>query len=76
MPRQTIPLTDSAIKAAKPYKVTNGQGLYLEIMPNGSKLWHLKYRHTDKERCLALGVYPTAPLLPSLAEHGTERVRM
>ena len=72
MPRQTTPLTDSAIKAAKPYKVTNDQGLYLEIMPNGSKLW----RHTDRERRLALGVYPTVSLLPSLAEHGTERARI
>jgi len=42
MPRKATPLTDSAIKAAKPkekpYKLTDGQGLYLEVMPNGSKL--------------------------------------
>tara|TARA_B100000745_G_scaffold234583_1_gene158059 strand:+ start:393 stop:500 length:108 start_codon:yes stop_codon:yes gene_type:complete len=33
MPRKVTPLTDSAIKAAKaqdkPYKLTDGQGLYL-----------------------------------------------
>lgn len=66
MPRQATPLTDSAIKAAKPkekpYKLTDGQGLYLEIMPNGSKLWRMKYRHSDKEKRLALGAYPDLSL--------------
>jgi integrase len=66
MPRKIIPLTDSSIKAAKPkekpYKLSDGHGLYLEIMPNGSKLWRLKYRHSEKEKRLALGAYPTVPL--------------
>ncbi|MBV6824494.1 integrase arm-type DNA-binding domain-containing protein [Pseudomonas sp. PD9R] len=61
-----MPLTDSSIKAAKPkekpYKLSDGYGLYLEIMPNGSKLWRLKYRHSEKEKRLALGAYPTVPL--------------
>lgn len=59
-------LTDSAIKTAKPkekpYKLSDGLGLYLEVMPNGSKLWRLKYRHADKEKRLALGAYPAVPL--------------
>ncbi|MGL4316715.1 MAG: tyrosine-type recombinase/integrase [Pseudomonas sp.] len=66
MPRKATPLTDSAIKVAKPqdkpYKLTDGQGLYLEVMPGGSKLWRLKYRHADKEKRLALGAYPAVPL--------------
>lgn len=66
MPRQATPLTDSAIKAAKaqdkPYKLADGQGLYLEVMPGGSKLWRLKYRYADREKRLALGAYPTVPL--------------
>lgn len=66
MPRKAPPLTDSAIKAAKsknkPYKLADGQGLYLEVMPSGSKLWRLKYRHADKEKRLALGAYPTISL--------------
>lgn len=52
-PRQTTPLTDSAIKAAKPkvkpYKLADRQGLYVEVMPNGSKLWRLKYHLAAKE---------------------------
>ena len=66
MPRKATPLTDSAIKVAKPldkpYKLTDGQGLYLEVMPGGSKLWRLKYRYADKEKRLALGAYPAVPL--------------
>lgn len=66
MPRKATPLTDSAIKVAKPkdspYKLTDGQGLYLEVTPNGSKLWRLKYRFDGKEKRLALGAYPAVPL--------------
>ncbi len=66
MPRKATPLTDSAIKVAKPkdkpYKLTDGQGLYLEVMPTGSKLWRLKYRYADKEKRLAFGIYPAVPL--------------
>ncbi|MGA4532265.1 tyrosine-type recombinase/integrase [Ectopseudomonas chengduensis] len=66
MPRKATPLTDSAIKAAKPkdkpYKLTDGQGLYLEVTPSGSRLWRLKYRHSDKEKRLALGAYPALTL--------------
>ena len=41
----------------KPYKKGAGRGLYLEIMPNGSKYWRMKYRFGGKEKRLALGVY-------------------
>ena len=57
-----MPLTNTAClnakSAAKPYRIADGQGLYLEVMPNGSKYWRLKYRFAGKEKRLALGVYP------------------
>ncbi|MGV8841858.1 MAG: tyrosine-type recombinase/integrase [Pseudomonas sp.] len=67
MPRKVTPLTDSAIKAAKPkekpYKLTDGQGLYLDIKPGGSKLWRLKYRFAGAEKTpLSLGAYPDLSL--------------
>jgi len=37
-------LTDTVIRNAKPYKVTDAQGLYLLTNPRGSKLWRVKYR--------------------------------
>jgi len=47
---------------AKPYKLSDSGGLYLEVMPNGSKYWRLKYRYFGKEKRLAIGVYPIIPL--------------
>ena len=42
----------------KPYKLTDGDGLYLLIHPNGGKYWRFKYHFALKERTLALGTYP------------------
>ncbi len=46
----------------KPYKLSDGKGLFLLVNPNGSKYWRLKYRFGGKEKLLALGVYPDVPL--------------
>jgi len=54
-------LTDISIKNAKPkdrpYKLADGEGMYLLINPDGSRYWRLKYRFEGKEKVLALGVY-------------------
>ena len=42
----------------KPYKLSDGGGLYLLVNPNSSKYWRLKYRLHGKEKTLSLGVYP------------------
>lgn len=59
-------LSDPKVKKAKPeaklYKLADGGGMYLEVMPNGSKYWRLKYRFGGKEKRLALGVYPAITL--------------
>lgn len=59
-------LTDKAIKAAKPedrdYKLSDGQGMYLLVKKNGSKLFCLKYRFHGKEKKLSFGVYPDVSL--------------
>ena len=67
-------LTDTAIRQAKPgqrpdgtataksYALTDGAGLYLEILPTGGKYWRWKYRHAGKQKRLALGVYPRVTL--------------
>ncbi|MBQ0759449.1 MAG: tyrosine-type recombinase/integrase [Zhongshania sp.] len=57
-----MPLTDLEIRNAapreKPYKLTDGVGLYLLVHPNGSKYWQLRYRINGKGKELSLGVYP------------------
>jgi hypothetical protein len=59
-------LTNTAIKSLKPldksYKKADGGGLYLEVMPNGSKYWRMKYRFLGKEKRLIIGVYPVITL--------------
>lgn len=54
------------VKQAKPrekvYKLTDGKGLNLEIRPNGSKYWRLAYRYQQKQKTLAIGVYPVVTL--------------
>jgi len=47
---------------AKPYKLFDGKGLYLEVMPTTARYWRLKYRFGGKEKRLALGVYPEVSL--------------
>jgi integrase len=59
-------LTDMAIKKvkpeAKPYKMTDGGGLYLLVEPKGSKYWRMAYRFAGKQKTLAIGVYPDVSL--------------
>ena len=59
-------LSDAKVRNAKPkdksYKISDGDGLFLLIMPNGSKYWRLKYFFGGKEKLLALGVYPDVAL--------------
>lgn len=47
----------------RPYKLTDGEGLFLLVRPNGSKLWRLKYRYGGKERLLSFGPYPEIGIL-------------
>lgn len=59
-------LSGFALKSAKPrpkpYRMADGDGLYLLIQPNGSKLWQLRYRFLDKENVLSFGRYPVVTL--------------
>ncbi|OGA14497.1 MAG: hypothetical protein A3H32_11795 [Betaproteobacteria bacterium RIFCSPLOWO2_02_FULL_63_19] len=61
-----MPLTDAAIRrakpSAKPFRIADSAGLYLEVSPSGGKLWRFKYRFDRKQRMLALGIYPEISL--------------
>ena len=60
-------LTDTFIRQVKHNgaptgeKYTDGQGLFLLVKGSG-KYWRLNYRFSDKQKTLALGVYPTVTL--------------
>lgn len=59
-------LSDASVRNAKPkekrYKLADGDGLFLIVMPSGSKYWRLRYFFGGKEKLLALGVYPEVTL--------------
>jgi integrase len=58
-------ITDTAVRNAKPkekpYKLTDGKGLYLLVNQAG-KYWRMDYRFSGKRKTLALGVYPDVGL--------------
>lgn len=61
-----MPLTEvkarNAKPQSKPYKLTDGDGLFLLVTPAGGKYWRLKYYFDGNEKLLALGVYPEVGL--------------
>jgi integrase len=67
MPKLATPLTDTAVRNAKPkdktYTLGDGDGMYLEITPNGSKFWRMAYRQENgKPNRLTFGKYPEVTL--------------
>ncbi len=59
-------LSDTKIRAAKPrpkiYRMGDGDGLCLEVRPNGAKLWRFRYRFAGRAQMLSLGKYPDVTL--------------
>lgn len=47
----------NAAPREKSYKLFNGYGLYIEILPSGTKSWRLKYTISGKENRLSLGLF-------------------
>lgn len=68
MAKTVTPLTNTQVKQAKPkdklYKLSDGEGLQLRVMPNGSKQWLLDYQRpiTKKRTSLSLGAFPDVSL--------------
>lgn len=64
-------LTNIAIKslqpADRPYKRSDGGGLFIHVQPNGSKLWRFGYRFNGKQKLLSGGPYPQMSLLAARA---------
>jgi integrase len=52
----------NASPRARPYKIADGEGLFLFITPPGGKYWRMRYFFAGKEKLLALGVYPEISL--------------
>ena len=67
MPKIIAPLTDLLVRNAKPrerpYKMFDGDGMYLVVAPTGSRIWRFKFRQANgKENTLTFGPYPEITL--------------
>ena len=67
MPKLASPLTDLEVKRAKSSnaitKLSDGDGMFLEVHANGNKFWRFRYRQLDgKENVLTFGKYPEVSL--------------
>jgi integrase len=72
-----MPLTNTALRTLKgrdkPYKISDGGGLFVLVNPDGKRFWRLAYRYRGKQKTLAFGVYPTVSL--AAARQGREAAK-
>lgn len=70
-------LTDIQVRSAKPSarprKLADSHGLHLLVMPSGARYWRYNYRFHDKQKTLALGVYPDVGLAKARLRHQAAR---
>jgi integrase len=70
-------LTDTEIRKAKPqtkpYKLSDGAGLYIWITPSGGRKWRASYRHDGKQKTATFGGYPEVSLAMARERHRDAR---
>ncbi|AWN17747.1 integrase arm-type DNA-binding domain-containing protein [Salinisphaera sp. LB1] len=75
-----MPLTAIEAKQAKPkakqYKLADGGGLYLLVLPSGGKYWRMKYRIHGKEKTLAFGTLADVPLADARSQREQARKQL
>jgi integrase len=64
------------IATEKPYKMSDGGGLYLEVDPAGGKYWRFKYRFAGKVKRISLGVYDDVSLAAAREERDACRKQL
>jgi hypothetical protein len=73
-------LSDKAIKAAKPktkpYSLTDGGGLFVEVLTSGSKVWRFSYMVAGKRGKVTIGSYPFFSIKAARDEHEAMRKKM
>ncbi len=75
-----MPLTDVVCRGAKPgakrRKLSDGGGLQLWVMPNGSRLWRFLYRYSSEQKTLTIGTYPEVSLAEARERRETARLHL
>src|SRR6202012_3632209 len=65
----TIKEIENAKASDKKYKLADGGGLCLLVLPSGSKLWLWRYRFDGIEKNMTLGEYPVVTLKDAREHH-------
>jgi integrase len=70
-------LTDVKIKrlkpGSKPYKASDGGGLFLWVTPSGGRIWRWSYRREGRSKLMAFGKYPDVSLAQARERHAEAR---
>jgi hypothetical protein len=78
MPKRIPPLSEIQIENArpgeKPVRLFDGGGLFLQVEPNGSKLWRYKYRFGGKEKLISFGLYSEVSLSDARLQRSEARL--
>lgn len=81
MPRKATPLTDTFVRQVK-YKPSDankhrdGEGMYLHVLPTGSKVWRMDYRQGSIRKTLTIGAYPAVTLAQARRQRGQAREQL
>lgn len=60
---------DNAKPRDKPYSLTDGGGLHIEVLPSGSKVWRFKYHHAGKREKVTIGPFPAVSIKAARDRH-------
>lgn len=78
MPKLATPLIEIQVRNAKPkekpYKLADGGGMYLEVMPSGSRTWRMNFVQANgKKNRLTFGQYPEVSLAEAREKRAAAR---
>lgn len=69
----TVRAVESAKPREKPYKLSDGQGLYLYVAPTGGKSWRANYTEAGKQKTRTYGRWPDLGLAEARKAHANAR---
>ena len=74
MNRLFAPTLATAKPRDRDYKLTDGDGLFLLVRPNCSKLWRMNYKDLCRYRTLSFGAWPEVSLADARGKREDARV--
>lgn len=73
-------LSETQVRNAKPgvspYKLADGESLYLLVQPSGSRLWRMNYKFDGRYKTLAFGAYPAVKLVEAREQRAAAKARL